>query len=79
MVEHHKTGSFDVLVQVFFQHFGAVNEFLFSHGAVMKYFFFIWCTNECIILLGAVKKLIISFGALTAVISTTTVTLIGCC
>jgi hypothetical protein len=40
MVEHHKTGSFDVLVQVFFQRFGAVNECTFSHGAVMKCFEF---------------------------------------
>jgi hypothetical protein len=39
MVEHHKTGSFDVLVQVFFQRFGAVNVFVFSHSAVMKYSF----------------------------------------
>jgi hypothetical protein len=38
MVEHHKTGSFDVLVQVFFQRFGAVNVFLFSRGAVMIFF-----------------------------------------
>jgi hypothetical protein len=28
-------------------------------------------SNECIILLGAVKQLIISFGALTAIIFTT--------
>jgi hypothetical protein len=78
MVEHHRTGWFDVLMQVFFQCFGAVNEFLFSHGAVMI-FFFIFCSNKCIILLSDVKKLIISFGALTAVIFTTAITLIGCC
>jgi hypothetical protein len=63
----------------FFQCFGAVNVFVFFHGAVMKYFFFDWRTNKCIIGLGAVKKLIISFGALTAIIFTTAVTLIGCC
>ncbi len=63
MVAHNKTGSFDVLVQDFFQRFVLLMNSKFPPVLLRNVLYFIWRCNQCIIFLGAVMKLMICFGA----------------
>jgi hypothetical protein len=56
MVAHNKTSLFDVLVQVVFRCFGAVNKFTFSHGAIKKCFFSFGALTNVLFCLVLLKK-----------------------